>query len=321
MDEGYSSLPGLRVQRLSYRDISSLCSVADEVGWSFSPERMKTFLQSGCFWGHYANNGAVSSAAVFPLGEELSAIGLVMVKPEYHRQGLGKSLVQLCLENMGAPAALLVATEMGAPLYSKSGFTTINDVQRWIFSDTSSSSVVNTAHLEDTYSDYVFEPLCVHHIPSLEALDYQFTGIRRHRILDAMTYRDDGNSLSGGPNRPNLASGVSGIVGLERGSRMFAGFTLVNQSTQQIQIGPVIASSDDLAIQLLHHTVRLMKDLAGTAHPPFRVDVLAHHRSYTKLLEAEGWKLQKISPLMLYGSWNADLYSNHVYGLIDPAFG
>jgi predicted N-acetyltransferase YhbS len=54
----------------------------------------------------------------------LIVVYLLSTLPEYHRQGLGKQLMDICLQDADAAHAktFLIATEAGSGLYRKLGF-------------------------------------------------------------------------------------------------------------------------------------------------------------------------------------------------------
>src|SRR6056297_2403875 len=98
------------ISRLYQSDIPSLLEVAAAVGWNFNSYRMQNFIQAGLFYGHRVADRSVSSVGLFSYGTDLSAIGIVMVKPEYQRRGWGRALMEVCLEQLKSRAAILIAT-------------------------------------------------------------------------------------------------------------------------------------------------------------------------------------------------------------------
>lgn len=62
------------------------------------------------------------------LQECFIVIYLLMTLPEYHRKGLGKQLMDICLKDADAARAkaFLIATEAGSGLYRKLGFEEVD---------------------------------------------------------------------------------------------------------------------------------------------------------------------------------------------------
>jgi hypothetical protein len=63
-------------------------------------------------------------------GEEYASLGMVIVSPDYQRQGLGRKLMSLVLEELGDRTTLLKATPQGRPLYEKMGFQTYGEIRQ-----------------------------------------------------------------------------------------------------------------------------------------------------------------------------------------------
>jgi ribosomal protein S18 acetylase RimI-like enzyme len=59
-----------------------------------------------------------------------AVVYLLATLPEYHRQGLGKQLMDICLRDADAAHAktFLIATEAGSGLYRKLGFQEVDSV-------------------------------------------------------------------------------------------------------------------------------------------------------------------------------------------------
>lgn len=60
----------------------------------------------------------------------LIVVYLLATLPQYHRQGLGKQLMDICLQDADAVHAktFLIATEAGSRLYRKLGFQEVDSI-------------------------------------------------------------------------------------------------------------------------------------------------------------------------------------------------
>jgi ribosomal protein S18 acetylase RimI-like enzyme len=60
----------------------------------------------------------------------LIVVYLLATLPEYHRRGLGKQLMDVCLQDADAAQAkaFLIATEAGSVLYRKLGFKEVDGI-------------------------------------------------------------------------------------------------------------------------------------------------------------------------------------------------
>lgn len=70
----------------------------------------------------------VGTAFMTPLGERLATINMVIVDERLRGQGIGRRLMQRCLDAAGSRTCHLVATAEGLPLYEKLGFRRFGEV-------------------------------------------------------------------------------------------------------------------------------------------------------------------------------------------------
>ncbi len=61
---------------------------------------------------------------------DYSSIGLVIVKDEHQGRGVGRQLMNLCVDTCAPRTPILNATEAGAPLYTSMGFVTFDHIQQ-----------------------------------------------------------------------------------------------------------------------------------------------------------------------------------------------
>jgi GNAT superfamily N-acetyltransferase len=116
-------------------DISPLLLLAEGEGWLCDRWEFEFLLQcfpQGCFICREEGNalGYVTSISYGRSGW----IGNLMVHPEARRRGIGKNLMLAAtsaLQRNGVETVWLTASEQGAGLYRKLGFTAVDIVNRW----------------------------------------------------------------------------------------------------------------------------------------------------------------------------------------------
>ncbi|WP_462410758.1 hypothetical protein [Neobacillus sp. Marseille-QA0830] len=70
-----------QINRLDEEDVPGLVRLTTSVGWEYDEREFSTMLSAGTFYGHKNETSElISSAAIFPYGEELASIGMVIVK-------------------------------------------------------------------------------------------------------------------------------------------------------------------------------------------------------------------------------------------------
>ena len=123
----------LNLTRLETADIPRLMEVSGSAGWATTAGTWGALLgvDCGAFYGHRSAGGEiVSSAGVFNYGG-LASLAMVLVKPAYRERGLARELIKHCLAQLPPTApVMLVATELGLPLYTRLGFKTVGETHR-----------------------------------------------------------------------------------------------------------------------------------------------------------------------------------------------
>ena len=106
-------------------------------GWNQTAADWQCFLARsphGCFVMEHDDH-IVGSAATICYESRFAWIGMVLVDPEYRNRGIGTELFQKAvdyLDHVQIPALKLDATPLGKPLYTKLGFLTEYEIERFI---------------------------------------------------------------------------------------------------------------------------------------------------------------------------------------------
>ena len=106
-------------------------------GWNQTSADWKRFLVSsprGCFVMEDGNK-VVGTAATIGYENRFAWIGMVLVDPEYRKQGIGTQLLNKTIEHLdhaNISTIKLDATPLGKPLYAKLGFVNEFEIERWV---------------------------------------------------------------------------------------------------------------------------------------------------------------------------------------------
>lgn len=119
---------------LDVMDARGLIELSASVGWDYDEAEVATLLSSSFkIYGHKNSEGqVVSSAAIIHYDRRLASIGMVIVHSDYRGLGLGKEVMQKCIESGRDRSILLIATPDGQPLYEKLGFTVVDSVHKYL---------------------------------------------------------------------------------------------------------------------------------------------------------------------------------------------
>lgn len=280
----------LTIQQLTENDIPSLVELPREAGWDYDEAEMKAVLASGVVYGHKTPEGTVvSSSAVIPYNKT-AALGLVIVREAYRRQGLAREAVKACLDILPADAGVtLFATEEGKPLYRQLGFEEAGMVYKYI-------APGHAVKKNSTGLPYNIKAYKNSDWQSVKQLDREafgedrdvFLQYRLNQAHQCLVIKDDQNHL--------------------------IGFGLSIWHEGQLLIGPVTAPDEREAAALIEHLVEL--------HPvKVRIDLTAESRIITSLLGQYGFEKQSEPHMMARGTTNLDSRNGALYAIASQIFG
>ena len=90
------------------------------------------YLSLGTLVGYMHENKLIAAGGVFPFKDRFSTIGMLIVHPHFQRRGIGRILLNHCLEHTHPKQPIaLIATKAGEPLYTSCGFQTVTTIHRF----------------------------------------------------------------------------------------------------------------------------------------------------------------------------------------------
>jgi GNAT superfamily N-acetyltransferase len=195
-------------------------------------------------------------------------IGLMSVRPDIQKRGVGAALLERCLgwaENHRCSTLLLDATPAGFPLYRRYGF--VEEDQTVVMKQTQPVSPPQT--LPDMVT-----PLQMEQFSELVSIDTPAFGGDRSAVLEVYCGAD--------PQRVLVARDASGHL---------SGYLVAQAEV----LGPWVAHSSEYAARLLRYALELPFENAPS------VFVSAQHRQALALLEEAGFTEQRRTAHMRYG--------------------
>lgn len=178
---------------LQSADLAFACGLSRLAGWNQTRRDWERFLSlapDGCFLAE-KDGAAAGTATTTAYGTALAWIGMVLVHPDFRRQGIGTTLLEGAIrhlrENTGVACIGLDATPEGRPLYEGLGFRAAWGLRRWVREAT--DRVPETpAENDGSFSDRHFE------------LDRAVFGADRCELLQSLAagsfltrFREDGS--------------------------------------------------------------------------------------------------------------------------------
>ncbi|MDM5156543.1 GNAT family N-acetyltransferase [Bacillus sp. DX1.1] len=277
----------MEIQQLNKSNIPDLLSLCKAVGWlqheSFMKTQFEMYLSVGTLFGCIHNKTLIAAGGVFPFESGFSSIGMLIVHPNFQKQGLGRTILDVCVQH--APASLpimLVATDVGVPLYQANGFTTITTIHR--FEKLVTHTPMNTSHLKQVHQ---------HDLDSLLKLDQVATSVHRPHLYSLLLAR------------------ATFTFKIERNNRIEA-FALCMQKGDTLCVTPLIAKQEEDAIQLLQ---MICKSWNGT----IRIDIPHSQFTFREHLQTENFQETLLSPLMIKNGSHLSGNRNILFAMMDTA--
>ena len=119
----------MKIIKLDESFIFDLLDLCKAIGWlqnkAFMKKQFEMYLSLGTLVGYMHENKLIAAGGVFSFKESFSTIGMLIVHPHFQRQGIGRILLNHCLEHtLTKQPIALIATKAGEPLYTSCGFQT-----------------------------------------------------------------------------------------------------------------------------------------------------------------------------------------------------
>ncbi|MBA2377667.1 MAG: GNAT family N-acetyltransferase [Actinomycetota bacterium] len=163
---------------MAARDVGRTTRAAAEVGWG-GQRRQISFFQNhpDCVGSVAESGGGIVGASFGAANGRVGWLGLIFVSPAFRGLGLGSALARAAmdsLESLGCRSLVLVATEMGRPLYEKLGFGVETNYRGFAGPGAASDDIEGFRRVSSENFEEVLR------------LDRRVTGGDRARLLGAM---------------------------------------------------------------------------------------------------------------------------------------
>jgi GNAT superfamily N-acetyltransferase len=223
----------LEIRSLFESDIPAAMRLKEAAGWNQTEDDWRRLLMlepNGCF-GAMKDGRLVGTTTTTTYGDELAWIGMVLVDPEYRRQGIAAKLMSVALDYLSGRVGTvkLDATALGQPVYEKFGFQVESLIERW-----SGMRRLHGAEQVDFGGDSLSELL---------ALDQIAFNADRSRLIGALI-----NTASVSPVLMRDAEGL------------LSGYALARSGARADYVGPVVAKDPQQVGTLLDRVLSRLLD-------------------------------------------------------------
>ncbi|HEV8430263.1 MAG TPA: GNAT family N-acetyltransferase [Pyrinomonadaceae bacterium] len=214
----------VEIRLLFESDIPAAMQLKEAAGWNQTEDdwlRLLMLEPNGCF-GAIKDGRLVGTTTTTTYGKDLAWIGMVLVDPQYRRQGIAARLMNVALDYLKGKVDTikLDATALGQPVYEKLGFEVESIVERWSGTARSEARHPQTRTFEDR--------------DALLVLDQLAFNADRSKLIASLI---DSASVS-----PVLVRAADDALD---------GYALARRGTRAEYVGPVVSRDPQQAVTLL----------------------------------------------------------------------
>jgi GNAT superfamily N-acetyltransferase len=173
----------MRIRVMTVQDIPAGLRLNTLSGWNQTSADWERFLArspQGCFVMEDGSK-VVGTAATICYENRFAWIGMVLVDPEYRKQGIGTQLLNKTIEYLDQSNIFTIkldATPLGKPLYEKLGFVSEFEIERWILK--------RPTRTISTMPSSRPSPLAEHQLKEIFTVDKEFFGADRSFLLRSL---------------------------------------------------------------------------------------------------------------------------------------
>ena len=281
----------LSLRLLRHKDLPFADSLRALVGWNQTFDDWERFLAlepDGCFLAE-CNGAPAGTATTLVYGPDLAWIGMALVHPDYRRRGIGRALLERCLEHLRVREARCVkldATPLGKQVYDALGFKEEWTLTRWVYRHAPSPLPLPEPMLRTWRATDAEQ---------IESLDRTAFGLSRQRLLRSLARQ----------SRCALVLESEGI----------SGYGMLRSGSHALYLGPVVAQAAVAGIRLLDALV------ARSEGQTIFLDVPDQNAAATAWAQEHGCTAQRALTRMFLGENLRPGHPNQQFTIAGPESG
>jgi GNAT superfamily N-acetyltransferase len=288
----HTTTPEISLRLLRATDLAFADSLRDLAGWNQTLNDWQTFLAlspQGCFLAEW-NGSPAGTATTICYGQDLAWIGMLLVHPDFRKQGIGHALLARCLEHLkaaGIRAIKLDATPEGRVLYERFGFRAECSIKRCEMRDITYPSANHSTGIR-FYSET--------DAALLEQCDAKVFGASRELLLQDL-----------------LTESSKAIV--HQSNTGLDGYGILRTGARALYLGPLIAETS--------HSAKLLVSglLANAVGQRIFWDVPQANPAAISIANALGFTPLRPLIRMVLGEASPPVAWDRYFGIADPATG
>jgi GNAT superfamily N-acetyltransferase len=217
------------LRHMTADDLDAADALRASLGWNQTIQdwrRLLSLSPQECFAAEHEGR-VIGTCTSLSYGNTLAWIGMMMVHPDSRRHGIGKALLQLCVDSLRGKKIRCIkldASPMGQPLYARIGFVAEWTLTRWERRGSPCTAEPPPGPIQ---------PLVERHWPAVSDLDTPVFGADRGHVLKS------------------LAADSRRALAFEDGGALL-GFGMLRNGARADYLGPVTALSGDGELLVRH---------------------------------------------------------------------
>jgi GNAT superfamily N-acetyltransferase len=280
---------------LSEADIDQALALSLEAGWNQTAADWRLMISIGDAVAIRTDDGrVVASAIALPQGADFAWLSMILVTADYQRQNIASGLLAHLITGVEVSGRVpgLDATPAGKTVYEPLGFQPVYEINRWQAAEPGWSApapvpagiTVKTATAED--------------LSDILDFDQPRFGGGRKAILEHLLQRCPDQAL----------------VARHDADQSLAGYVLARDGRESLQVGPLVATSEQIALDLMDRAL-------GSVDGPLYIDVPDHQELLSAWLKSRGFTIQRPFTRMLIGRTAPFDQPSDIFAIAGPELG
>ncbi|XOV92248.1 MAG: GNAT family N-acetyltransferase [Bacteroidota bacterium] len=283
---------GIKLRQMQINDLPALMEIKNDEHWNQTEDDWKFLINTFPKYCLVALDGekVVGTVTSTNFNNQVGWIGMMLVRKPYRGLGISRRLMSAVIELLkdDCESIKLDATPAGEKVYKKLGFEKEYNVYRITnVEGIPSGSSSNTIHVKAINPDI---------LDQLKSIDQQAFGSDRSALIDFLLTQK---------------TNAHGYVGNQE---HVEGYTLSRFGHNYTQIGPVIAESEKIAMELIEWA---FTEIEG----PLVIDIPVDKSTLVRWVESFGFKIQREFIRMYLKSNNYQGRTDQCYAIAGPEYG
>jgi ribosomal protein S18 acetylase RimI-like enzyme len=261
----------LYLRKMQAEDLDRAMALKNAEGWNQTKKDWLLFLNGRpefCLVA-VAGDKPVGTVTAIAYQQRLAWIGMMLVDRDYRRNGISRKLMAEIIDRLsGVETIKLDATPEGQLVYERMGFIKEYTLLRYVRMPAASEQ--STVNQEEVFS------LSREQLPALSKFDAAVFGAEREQLLRYLVHEFP-----------------EGAFVCKTGKHV-NGFVICREGSKYLQVGPLVAETDETAKKLVSRVLRQFSDR------PLVLDVADDKLAFRNWLNAQGFERRRPLIRMYY---------------------